>query len=243
MRHRGAPVYRMTSVGAFMEKVVVASNSVIALPDQFPLEEAALIGCAALTGVGVVHNVADVQPGARTLVIGAGGVGQSVVQALRIAGAAVIAVSDPSAERRAQAEAFGATHAVAPDELSALIGELREGFDVTFEAAGHPATVRTALDATRIGGMTTLVGMAPTGTEVAGLAELGEDRDRRQPVDSVDLVNQGATARLLAGDRVQLGIKRNQLGVERVDDLQRDVQLLAGRGQEAKAGDPFAALE
>jgi S-(hydroxymethyl)glutathione dehydrogenase / alcohol dehydrogenase len=167
MRHRGAPVYRMTSVGAFMEKVVVAASSVIALPDQFPLEEAALIGCAALTGVGVVHNVADVQPGARTLVIGAGGVGQFVVQALRIAGAAVIAVSDPSAERRAQAEAFGATHAVAPDELSALIGELGEGFDVAFEAVGHPATVRTALDATRIGGMTTLVGMAPTGTEVA----------------------------------------------------------------------------
>jgi S-(hydroxymethyl)glutathione dehydrogenase / alcohol dehydrogenase len=167
MHHEGAPVYRMTAVGAFAEKIVVAADSVIPLPDAFSLEEAALIGCAALTGVGVVHNVADVQPGARTLVIGAGGVGQFVVQALRIAGAVVIAVSDPSAERRAQARAFGATHVVAPEQLPALLEHLGEGFDVAFEAVGHPATVRTAMDATRIGGMTTLVGMAPTGTEVS----------------------------------------------------------------------------
>ena len=130
----------------------------------------ALIGCAALTGVGVVSNVAHVRPGDRTLVVGAGGVGQFVVQALRIAGAEVVAVSDPSASRREQAIALGATHAVDPSGLQSLIQRLEladGGFDAVFEAVGDPRTVGAAMDATRIGGMTALVGMAPTGTEVS----------------------------------------------------------------------------
>jgi len=166
----GQPVYRMTSVGAFADYVVVPASSLIPLPLAIGLRAGALIGCAALTGVGAVSNVAHVRHGARTLVIGAGGVGQFVVQALRIADAEIIAASDLSPSRREQAVALGATHAVDPRELGRLVQRLGlegGGFDVVFEAVGSPGTVRAAMDATRIGGMTVLVGMAPTGTEVA----------------------------------------------------------------------------
>ena len=60
-----------------------------------PFDQAALLGCAVLTGVGAVLYAAGVEPGASVLVIGAGGVGQFVVQGARIAGAATIVVCDP----------------------------------------------------------------------------------------------------------------------------------------------------
>lgn len=160
----GDPVYRMTAVGAFAQLVAVPERSVIPLPDEMQMAEAALIGCAALTGVGVVANLLQVEPGAKTLVVGAGGVGQFVIQALRIAGAAVIAVSDPTRQRRAAAVAFGATHAVAPEDLPGLVEELG-GFEAVIEAVGSPPTIQAAIEATQIGGVTAMVGMAPTGTK------------------------------------------------------------------------------
>lgn len=159
----GAPVYRMTAVGAFAEQVAVPARSVIPLPDPIGMTEAALVGCAALTGAGVVSNLLKVQPGAKTLVVGAGGVGQFVIQALRIAGAEVIAVSDPSQPRRAAAMELGATHAIAPEDLPALVEEMG-GFEAVIEAVGSPPTIGAAIEATRIGGTAALVGMAPTGT-------------------------------------------------------------------------------
>src|SRR5579863_9770244 len=77
----------------------------------------------------------------------------------------------------------------------------------------------------------------------AYVAELGEDGDRGQAADSVDLLDQRSTARLLARDRVQLLIERDEPDVERVDDRKRGIELLAGGGRELQARDPLAALE
>ena len=164
--YRGEPVYRMTAVGAFAQQVAVPARSLIPLPDEMGMTEAALIGCAALTGVGVVSNLLRVQPGAKALVVGAGGVGQFVIQGLRLAGAEVIAVSDPSEQRRAAASSFGATHAVGPDDLPVLVEELG-GFEAVIEAVGSPPTIQAAIEATAIGGTTAMVGMAPTGTKAS----------------------------------------------------------------------------
>lgn len=157
----GQPVFRMTAVGAFAELVAVPAASVIPLPDQMTMTEAALIGCAALTGVGAVANLVTVHPAARCLVVGAGGIGQFAIQALRRVGAEVIAVSDPSSTRRAAAAQFGATHAVPPDDLATLVEEIG-GFDFVVEAVGSPATIEAGIEATRIGGSMAMVGMAPT---------------------------------------------------------------------------------
>jgi S-(hydroxymethyl)glutathione dehydrogenase / alcohol dehydrogenase len=135
------------------------------LADDVPLEHAALLGCAALTGVGAVLNAARPEPGFTALVIGAGGVGQFVVQGARIAGAAEILVVDPVEGRREQALALGATRACAPDDLREAMRELDpEGVDYAFDAVGAPTTTKLALRWTRGGGTAVVVGL-PAGGE------------------------------------------------------------------------------
>ena len=114
--------------------------------------------------VGAVLYAARVAPGASVLVIGAGGVGQFVVQGARIAGASAIVVCDPVEARLDAARAHGATHAVRPDELRDLLrAELPDGADVGFDAVGYPATTETALRSTRDGGAAVIVGLPPQG--------------------------------------------------------------------------------
>lgn len=155
----GRPVYRMTSIGALAELLVVPARAALPLPDGVPLEQAALLGCAALTGVGAVLNRARVREGDAVLVVGAGGVGQFVVQGARIARAAEIVAVDPLEARRAQALRLGATAAVSPEDAG---GE----YDVAFDAVGGPETFALALRLTRGGGTVVAVGMAPAGTRL-----------------------------------------------------------------------------
>jgi S-(hydroxymethyl)glutathione dehydrogenase/alcohol dehydrogenase len=152
----GAPVYRMTAIGALVDRQVLPEKAVLPLPDDVSLEQAALIGCAALTGVGAVLNRAQVEPGSSVLVVGAGGVGQFCVQGARIAGAARIVAVDPVEGRREQALRLGATEAVPPDEVGGT-------FDYALDAVGGPATFELALRSARGGGTVVAVGMAPAG--------------------------------------------------------------------------------
>jgi S-(hydroxymethyl)glutathione dehydrogenase/alcohol dehydrogenase len=153
----------MTTVGAFAERVLVPQRAAIRIPKDVSLDEAALLGCAALTGVGAVENVVHADAESRAVVIGAGAVGQFAIQGLKIAGAEEIVAVDPSPGRREQALALGATNAVAPDELPALVAGRAEGFDHAFDAVGGASTARAALSAIRNGGTVVLVGMGAPG--------------------------------------------------------------------------------
>ena len=160
----GATVYRGTATGCLAERVVVSERVALPIGGDLPLWEAALLGCAALTGVGAVLFAARVTPGSSVLVVGAGGVGQFVVQGARIAGAATIVSVDPFEGRREQALRLGATDAVGPDELKGALAELApEGVDFGFDAVGDPATSATALRFTRSGGAAVIVGLPATG--------------------------------------------------------------------------------
>jgi S-(hydroxymethyl)glutathione dehydrogenase / alcohol dehydrogenase len=113
----------------------------------------------------VVATGAAMPFGFTALVIGAGGVGQFVVQGARIAGATEILVVDPVEARQEQALGLGATRACAPDDLREAIRELdREGVDYAFDAVGAPATTKLALRWTRGGGTAVVVGL-PAGGE------------------------------------------------------------------------------
>ena len=163
----GETVYRGTATGALAERVVVAASAAMPLGDDVPLEQAALLGCAALTGVGAVLNAARPEPGFTALVIGAGGVGQFVVQGARIAGATEILVVDPVEARREQALGLGATRACAPDDVREAVRELdREGVDYAFDAVGAPATTKLALRWTRGGGTAVVVGLPAAGEKL-----------------------------------------------------------------------------
>ena len=160
----GQTVYRGTATGAWAERVVVSEKVALATGGTVPLREAALLGCAALTGVGAVLFAARATPGCSVVVIGAGGVGQFVVQGARIAGAGAIVAVDPVEGRRAQTLRLGATHAVHPDDLEEALAEIApEGADYGFDAVGTPATSKLALRRTRSGGTTVMVGLPATG--------------------------------------------------------------------------------
>jgi len=171
----GRPVFGFIGTGTFAEEIVVPGNAAVPLPEDVPFEVGALIGCGVTTGIGAALHTAKVAPGSKVAVIGCGGVGVSVVQGARVAGAAVIAAVDPVSGRRGWARELGATHAASPEEFAALTAELTggEGFDYVFEVVGKPATVRTGYDATRRGGTLCLVGVgARTDFPQINLAEL-----------------------------------------------------------------------
>jgi S-(hydroxymethyl)glutathione dehydrogenase/alcohol dehydrogenase len=155
-----APVFGMSGTGTFAEEVVLPRAGVVRIDADVPYDVASLIGCGVMTGVGAAINTAKVEPGSSVLVIGCGGVGISVIQGARIAGASTIVAVDPMESKHQWAKDFGATQAVTPDALPQLIQELTagEGFDYGFEVVGRAQTIRSAYDSTRRGGTVTVVG-------------------------------------------------------------------------------------
>jgi S-(hydroxymethyl)glutathione dehydrogenase/alcohol dehydrogenase len=160
----GEIVYRGTATGALAQHLTVSADVALPLGEGVPLEQAALLGCAALTGVGAVLFQGRPQPGSVVLVVGAGGVGQFCVQGARIAGAAEIVCVDPLERRLEQAALLGATRTATPETLKTTMRDVaRDGVDVAFDAVGDPQTTALALRWTRNGGRTVLVGLPAAG--------------------------------------------------------------------------------
>ncbi|MFP6624990.1 MAG: Zn-dependent alcohol dehydrogenase [Myxococcota bacterium] len=165
LSRKGEPVKRGLGVAAFAEYVVTSETGAVKIPEDVPLDVACVIGCAVQTGVGAVLNTAQVETGATVLVMGLGGIGISVVQGARLAGASRIIVSDPVLERRAVAQQLGATDLLDPnsdDVVTAardLTGDV--GVDYAFECAGVAALINVGVFATRSGGTTVCVGAPP----------------------------------------------------------------------------------
>ena len=161
--HRGGEDVRVMSfLGNMAEQAVVPAICVVPIEKDVDLKAAALVGCGVTTGVGAAIKTAAVRPGATVAVFGCGGVGLSVVQGCRIAGAKQIIAVDLSAEKMAMAKTFGATDAVSPGghalrEIMAMTGGV--GVDYAFEVIGLPATIETCIKAARRGGMAVLVGV------------------------------------------------------------------------------------
>ncbi|MFJ9177473.1 Zn-dependent alcohol dehydrogenase [Streptomyces sp. NPDC102360] len=158
----GSDLHPGLNVAAFAEETVVAANCVLPVPDGVPLIDAALLGCAVLTGYGAVHHSARVREGETVAVYGVGGVGLATLQAARIAGASKVIAVDVSPEKEALARAAGATDYVVASENTAR--EIRgltdkQGVDVAVECVGRAVTIRTAWESTRRGGRTTVVGI------------------------------------------------------------------------------------
>jgi S-(hydroxymethyl)glutathione dehydrogenase/alcohol dehydrogenase len=163
-RH-GNVVYRGLGVGGFGEVVVTTESGAVRIDHDVPLEVACVLGCAAQTGVGAVLNTAKVVEGATVLVMGLGGIGISVVQGARIAGASRIIASDPIGARREAAVHFGATDVVDPtgDDVVARARQLTNGIgvDYAFDAAGNARLIEAGLAAARRGGTIVCVGAPP----------------------------------------------------------------------------------
>ena len=73
----GEPINHYSGLSVFAQYAVVSQNALIKIPDDVPLEDATIFGCAVVTGVGAVLNTAQVPPGGQMAVVGLGGVGMN----------------------------------------------------------------------------------------------------------------------------------------------------------------------
>jgi S-(hydroxymethyl)glutathione dehydrogenase/alcohol dehydrogenase len=154
----------------FGEETLVLDRQVIPIDPEVPLEVAALIGCAVTTGVGAALNTARVESDATVAVIGCGGVGLSVIQGARLAGASRILAIDRVAARLEMAVRLGATDvhdSSLMDPVEPILSLTKGGADHVFEVVGDGETIRQAFHMTRPGGTTTLVGEPPSDSEVS----------------------------------------------------------------------------
>ncbi len=144
--------------GAYCEYKTVAADRLIELPASLSTRAAALTEPTAIA----IHTVglADVEPGDRVLVTGAGPVGLLTTAVLRQRGVTDITVSEPSPVRRERALAIGARAAVEPHELPrAPMGRAVEGaYDVAFECSGNAKAAESALDQLDLAGTLVFVG-------------------------------------------------------------------------------------
>jgi S-(hydroxymethyl)glutathione dehydrogenase/alcohol dehydrogenase len=166
----GEPLKHFNFVSCFAEACVVPAASAVPIPAELSMVEAALLGCAVVTGVGAVRNAAGVRIGETVCVIGCGGVGLQVIAAARLAGASRIVAVDRGPQKLEAAVARGATHAVdalARDVVPAVLEASPGGVDHAFEIVGSPATIRQAWDVLRPGGTAVVVGISPQGMEVS----------------------------------------------------------------------------
>jgi (R,R)-butanediol dehydrogenase/meso-butanediol dehydrogenase/diacetyl reductase len=149
--------------GAFADYLLAAAETLRRVPAALDLRVAALSEplAVALHGLSVA-KLPDSLTGLRVLVSGGGPLGQLVIAALRAAGADEVTVSEPSAVRREQAVAIGATSAVAPQDLRAapaLPTEAhQDGYHFVFETSGVEAAVGAALALLRPAGTLVLLG-------------------------------------------------------------------------------------
>lgn len=173
---------QFVNISAFAEQMLVHENAIVKIRKDMPLELAALIGCAVITGYGAVVNTANVRPGETVAVIGCGGVGMAAINAAKITGAGRIIAIDTNPAKLQIAAKLGATDLVNANEVDpvAQVKELTDGVGVphSFEVLGSKATAEQAFAMLAPGGTATIVGVIPLGTkiELHGLDFLRERR-------------------------------------------------------------------
>ncbi len=159
----GTPVTQGMNSGAFAERVVVDASQLAPLPEDMPLDVAALLACGVITGVGAVINTAAMPAGVTAVVIGTGGVGLNAIQGARIAGARRIIALDVSPEKLEAARAFGATDTVLATDPDARqqVRALTEGrgAEYVFVTVGAVVAYEQALGLCAVGGSIIMAGM------------------------------------------------------------------------------------
>jgi alcohol dehydrogenase len=160
----GAPINHHLGVSAFSEYVTVSRRSLVKVDPSLALDEAALFGCAVLTGVGAVVNTGNVKAGQSVAVVGLGGVGLAALLGAVAAGAGRIVAIDLAEDKLAFARELGATdtfnarsETCVADARAATNG----GVEVAFELAGSVRAMETAYAVTRRGGTTVTAGLPP----------------------------------------------------------------------------------
>jgi len=174
----GEKLFHYMGTSTFANYTVLPEIAVAKVREDAPFEKICYIGCGVTTGIGAVINTAKVEPGAKCVVFGLGGIGLNVIQGLRLVGADMIIGVDTNNGKKEWGERFGMTHFVNPKEVgSELVAHLVNmtktpadqigGADYTFDCTGNVDVMRAALECSHRGwGQSIIIGVAPAGAVI-----------------------------------------------------------------------------
>ena len=175
----GDPILHYMGCSTFSQHTVLPEIAVAKVREDAPFDKICYIGCGVTTGLGAVMNTAGVEPGAKAIVFGLGGIGLNVIQGLKLVGADMIVGVDINSDKREWGERFGMTNFVNPTEVdsdlvSYLVGLTQTktdpigGADYTFDCTGNVDVMRVALESCHRGwGESVIIGVAPAGAEIS----------------------------------------------------------------------------
>lgn len=233
MSHGGRPVFHYSGVSSFGQYAVMMPQSLLKVDRSIPLEIAAMLGCAVLTGAGCVFNAAKLRPGHHAAVFGLGGVGLNAVMAARIAGAAKIIGIDIKTSKFALAEELGCTETIDARDPQ-LVEKVKDltggGVDFAFEISGAKQAMVQANAVTAKGGEIICVGLGATNDmyEYAHAALVSHEKVFRGTEMGSSLPERDIPryAQMYLDGKLQLD--RLKSGTMRFDELNLNLDLLDG---------------
>ena len=169
----GQAIYHYMGCSTFSEYTVLPEIALAKVNPKAPLEEVCLLGCGITTGMGSVHNVAQVKEGDTVAIFGLGGVGLAAIIAAHQAKAGRIFAIDINESKFTLAQQLGATDCINPQDydcpIQDVIVDLSDGgVDYSFECIGNVDVMRSALECCHKGwGESIIIGVAGAGEEIA----------------------------------------------------------------------------
>ncbi|MEA5592790.1 S-(hydroxymethyl)glutathione dehydrogenase/class III alcohol dehydrogenase [Rivularia sp. UHCC 0363] len=166
-------LYHYMGTSTFSNYTVLPEIAIAKIREDAPFDKVCYIGCGVTTGIGAVIYTAKVEPGAKVIVFGLGGIGLNVIQGAKMVGADMIIGVDINPQKRELAEKFGMTHFVNPKEVEGdlvpyLVDLTKGGADYTFECIGNVKVMRQALECCHKGwGQSIIIGVAGAGEEIS----------------------------------------------------------------------------
>lgn len=214
-------ISQIFNLSGFAEMMLVHRSTLVRIREDMPLDRAALLGCAVITGTGAVFRTAKVQAGQAVAVLGCGGIGLAAINGAQIAGAGRIIAIDRVGAKLELARTFGATDvidATCADVVAAVQDLTHGGVDHAFECIGQASTVEQCWRMLRPAGAATILGVfGPTDKIAIGGADLLLEKrllgsmlgSARPPADIPALVDFYLQGRLkldeLISRRIELG--------------------------------------
>lgn len=168
--YRGSQaLHHHSGISSYAEYATVSARSLVKIDPGVPLQEAAIFGCAVLTGVGAAVNASHITLGSTVAVIGLGGVGMSALLGAVAMGAGRVIAIDMNPAKLVVATQLGATDvfkATDPD----VAGQIKEatggGVETSLECAGAPAALELAYAIGRPGSELITVGLPAPSTRL-----------------------------------------------------------------------------
>jgi S-(hydroxymethyl)glutathione dehydrogenase/alcohol dehydrogenase len=223
LHKHGERITQFSHLSSYAEQMLIHEHACVSIRKDMPLDRAALIGCAVITGVGAVIHTSKVRPGETVAVLGCGGIGLSAINGAAIAGAGRIIAIDRIGSKLNLAKHFGATDVIDASEgdpVAQVMELTKGGVHHSFEAIGLKVTAEQAFQMLARGGTANIIGMIPVGTkiELAGSDFLGEKRiqgsimgSNRFPIDMPRLVDAYMAGKLKLDEMISRRIKLEQI--------------------------------